>query len=212
MDVPKIIWHFIEKNKNRRAKRLLQNSDLCPDLQYQNSKPANARVIPLDSQSTLFMAALHNKINSDELKQRLQESKEARVTLSFYQYANIEDPKFFRNQIYQDWSDLGVFGRIYVAKEGINGQISVPAEQFEAFREKMYEVPFLNNIRLNIAIEDDGKSFYKLKIKVREKIVADGLDDSSFDVTKRGKHLSAKEFNELTDPRGCDFGRYAQSL
>lgn len=143
--------------------------------------------------------ALYNKINGEELKQRLQESDEKRVTLSFYQYANIEDPKAFRDQIYRDWGELGVFGRIYVAKEGINGQISVPAEDFEAFRAKMYEVPFLNGIRLNIAIEDDGKSFYKLKIKVRQKIVADGLDDNSFDVTKRGKHLSAKEFNELTD-------------
>ena len=52
---------------------------------------------------------------------------------------------------------------------------------------------------MNIAIEDDGKSFFKLKIKVREKIVADGLDDASFDVTKRGKHLGAAAFNELTD-------------
>ena len=77
--------------------------------------------------------------------------------------------------------------------------MSVPEANFEAFKEKMYAVPFLEGARLNIAIEDDGKSFYKLKIKVRNKIVADGLDDNSFDVTVRGKHLSAKEFNELTD-------------
>ena len=51
------------------------------------------------------------------------------------------------------------------------------------------------------AVEDDGKSFYKLKLKVRHKIVADGLDDGTFDVTNVGRHLSAKEFNEaLNDP------------
>lgn len=143
--------------------------------------------------------ALYNKISKEELKQRLQESDEKRITLSFYQYANIEHPKKFRDEFYQSLESVGVFGRIYVASEGINGQISVPEKNFEAFKEKMNKVPFLKDIRLNIAIEDDGKSFYKLKIKVRKKIVADGLDDESFDVTKRGKHLSAKEYNQLTD-------------
>jgi len=143
--------------------------------------------------------ALYNKINKEELKQRLQERNEKRVTLSFYQYANIESPNQFRDEFYKSLESVGVFGRIYVAGEGINGQISVPEKNFEAFKKEMNAIPFLKNIRLNIAIEDDGKSFYKLKIKVRKKIVADGLDDESFDVTKRGKHLSAKEYNELTD-------------
>lgn len=151
------------------------------------------------SSKTLFSMALYNKVNKDELKKRLQESNEKRVTLSFYQYAQIKDPESFRNEFYRLLDSVGVFGRIYVAKEGINGQISVPEKSFEKFKEKLYSVPFLNGIRLNIAIDDDGKSFYKLKIKVRKKIVADGLDDSSFDVTKRGKHLSAKEYNEITN-------------
>lgn len=129
----------------------------------------------------------------------MQESDEKRTTLSFYQYAQIENPDLFRNELYRLLDEVGVFGRIYVAKEGINGQISVPTSNFELLKEKLYSISFLDGIRLNIAIEDDGKSFYKLKIKVRNKIVADGLDDSSFDVTKRGKHLSAKEYNEITD-------------
>lgn len=129
------------------------------------------------------------------------ESKEKRVTLSFYQYAKIEDPKAFRNQLYADWDELGVFGRIYIASEGVNGQISVPEKNFEAFKKAIYSVSFLDGIRLNIAVEDDGKSFYKLKIKVRHKIVADGLDDDSFDVTKRGVHLSAEDFNRITDDK-----------
>lgn len=146
--------------------------------------------------------ALHNKINKDELKQRLMESDEKRTTLSFYQYANIESPKQFRDDFYRSLSEIGVFGRIYVAQEGVNGQISVPTANFEEFKNRMDAVPFLKGIRLNIAIDDDGKSFYKLKIKVKNKIVADGLDDESFDVTKRGKHLSAKEYNELTEKEG----------
>jgi len=142
---------------------------------------------------------LYNKINGEELKKQLLESKEKRVTLSFYQYANIENPKKFRDNLYVMLDKVGVLGRIYIATEGINGQLSVPEKNFEAFKTSLYRIDFLNGIRLNIAIEDDGKSFFKLKIKVRNKIVADGLDDASFDVTKRGKHLKAEAFNELTD-------------
>jgi UPF0176 protein len=145
---------------------------------------------------------LFNKVNNDELKKRMLESSEKRTTLSFYQYAHIENPELFRNQLYLLLDALGVFGRIYVAKEGVNGQISVPEAQFETLKNRLYSIPFLDGCRLNVAIDDDGKSFYKLKIKVREKIVADGLDDSTFDVTKRGRHLSASEYNALTDDPG----------
>ena len=142
---------------------------------------------------------LRNIVNKDELKRRMAESTEPRTTLSFYQYHHIEDPKAFRDQLFLEWSDLGVFGRIYVAGEGINGQISLPSHNLDAFKKAMYSIPFLHGIRLNIAVDDDGKSFYKLTIKVREKIVADGLDDASFDVTKRGKHLDAQSVNELLE-------------
>lgn len=142
---------------------------------------------------------LRNLVNKDELKRRLQESSEPRTTLSFYQYHHIEDPQAFRDQLFLTWSELGVYGRVYVADEGINGQISLPSAKFEAFKSALYEIPFLKDIRLNVAVDDDGKSFYKLAIKVRKKIVADGLDDATFDVTKRGNHLDAVTVNELMD-------------
>lgn len=145
------------------------------------------------------MKTLHNKVDKRLLKAELEKSTEKRVTLSFYQYAKIDNPVIFRDHFYSILAECGVFGRIYVAKEGVNGQISVPESQFEAFKEALYSIDFLSGIRLNIAIEDDGKSFYKLAIKVKDKIVADGLNDESFDVTDKGVHLSAKAFNELTD-------------
>ncbi|MCB0562962.1 MAG: rhodanese-related sulfurtransferase [Phaeodactylibacter sp.] len=145
------------------------------------------------------MPRLYNLVNSDELKRRMLESEEARTTLSFYRYHQIADPGQFRDELYRRWNKLGVFGRIYVAREGVNGQISVPDKNFEAFRQDMYSISWLDGARLNIAVDDDGKSFYKLKIKVRDKIVADGLDDKSFDVTRRGRHLSAEEVNRLMD-------------
>jgi UPF0176 protein len=146
-----------------------------------------------------FVMKLYNRINRDELKRRMLESDEKRVTLSFYKYANIGNPDFFRNHLYILFDELGVLGRIYVSAEGINGQLSLPEKNIAALREALDTITFLQGVRLNIAIDDDGKSFFKLAIKVRPKIVADGLDDSSFDVTKRGKHLSAEEFNQLTE-------------
>ena len=145
------------------------------------------------------MKALYNKIDKRVLKEQLEHSQEKRITLSFYQYHQLKDPQTFRDQLFEDWSELGVFGRTFVAKEGINAQISVPESNFEAFKEKLYAIPFLNGVRLNIAVDDNGKSFYKLKIKIRDKIVADGLNDESFDVTNKGIHLDAENFNKLTE-------------
>lgn len=142
---------------------------------------------------------LLNLVNNEELRERLERSQEERTTLSFYRYAHILNPGFFRDHLYWRLSQEGVFGRIYVAAEGINGQISVPTGKLDAFRAAMDEIDFLQGIRLNIAIEDNGKSFYKLNIKVRSKIVADGLDDRSFDATRAGRHLGAREFNEITN-------------
>lgn len=144
------------------------------------------------------MKKLHNEEDWRILKKRMEESSESRVTISFYQYAKLGNPQLFRDYLFIHWSELGVYGRTYVAHEGINAQISVPAQNLNAFKEHLHSISFLNDTRLNIAIEDDGKSFYKLVIKVRPKILADGLNDKTFDVRDKGKHLSAVEFNEIT--------------
>ncbi|RYZ29290.1 MAG: rhodanese-related sulfurtransferase [Chitinophagaceae bacterium] len=145
------------------------------------------------------MAVLHNRVSQKELKQRLLEETEPRTTISFYQYFPVTDPKVFRDELYLNLDKLKVFGRIYIAHEGINAQISVPASNFEALKTYLYSIEPLNGIRLNIAVDDDGKSFWVLKIKVREKIVADGIEDPSFDMQNRGKYVNAQEFNRLTN-------------
>lgn len=144
---------------------------------------------------------LHNKVNKKELKNKLQEETFKRITLSFYKYVIVEDPDGLRDELYKSWSAQNVFGRIYVAREGINAQMSVPEDNFEGWKTLLYADKRFDGVPLKIAVEDDGKSFYKLAVKVREKIVADGLDDGAFDVTNVGKHLTAKEFNEaMEDP------------
>jgi len=145
------------------------------------------------------MAVLHNRISQKELKQRLLAETEPRTTISFYYYFPLADPKAFRDELFLHLDKLSVFGRIYVAHEGINAQISVPASNFEAFKTYLYSIQPLNGIRLNIAVDDDGKSFWVLKIKVREKIVADGIEYPGFDMENRGKYVNAEAFNRLAE-------------
>lgn len=143
---------------------------------------------------------LRNLVDRKVLMAEMESSQEERTTISFYQYAHILNPVFFRDYLFSHWSEMGVLGRIYVAHEGINAQISVPTSQVPLFRDHLYSISFLEGIRLNQTV-DEGKSFFKLTIKVRPKIVADGLVDGSFDVTDCGVHLDAKGFNSLTSKR-----------
>jgi len=138
-------------------------------------------------------------MSAEERAKLIDEAGKDRLTISFYHYYNIENPQQFRDQLFIAWNALDVLGRTYIAKEGINAQISIPAENFEQFRDQLYDIDFLNNLRLNVAIEHENKSFLKLKVKVRNKIVADGLNDDTFDVTDKGVHLNAKAFNDILD-------------
>lgn len=143
------------------------------------------------------MSVLHNRISSQELKQKLMEDTTPRTTLSFYQYFPIQNPQEFRDYLYKNLVGLDVLGRIYVAKEGINAQISVATAHFEEMKNFLHQIPYLENLRLNVAVDDDGKSFWVLKIKVRDKVVADGIDDPNFSMENKGRYVNAQQMNTL---------------
>lgn len=146
------------------------------------------------------MPVLHNQVANDELKRRMLAESAPRTTLSFYKYFRIDNPQAFRDELYLSMSELAVFGRVYIAGEGINAQISVPQHRFEAFRTLLYAAhPALDGLRLNLALDDDGKSFWVLRMKVRERIVADGITDPTFDPTRTGHYLRAEQVNAMAD-------------
>jgi UPF0176 protein len=146
------------------------------------------------------MPFLHNRVSQKELKQALYQEAEPRVTISFYKYFPVDDPKAFRDFLFEALQPLKVFGRIYIAAEGINAQVSVPQTGFEKLRSVLNSIEPLSGVRLNKAV-NDGKSFWVLKIKVRDKIVADGITGSSFSMENKGQYIGAEEFNTLTtDP------------
>lgn len=142
---------------------------------------------------------LCNKLSREELLQKLEESGHNFITISFYRYLKFDNPGEVRDQWFKALDAMGVKGRIYIAEEGINAQICVPEPEYDQFKDFLDKQPGFDNLRLNIAVEERGFSFIKLKIKVRPKILADGLNDSTFDVRNRGKHLSAEDFNAMID-------------
>jgi UPF0176 protein len=140
---------------------------------------------------------LHNRINRKELEERLINEPFRRNTLSFYKYTIIENPQQFRDHLYRELTQLNCLGRIYIAREGINAQMSVPEFNKECFIQFITQVPGLEDVPLKWAVDDDGKSFFKLTIKIRHKLVADGLEEGTFDVTNVGNHLNALEFHQM---------------
>lgn len=127
-----------------------------------------------------------------------------RTTLSFYRYVAVASPEHLREELRTLLTHLDARGRIYVAREGVNAQLDLPADRLDTLREGLTELsgldsPGLADLRLNVARDEAGlpTSFRKLIVRVRDKIVADGLDDASFDPAATGTHLDAAGFNAL---------------
>jgi UPF0176 protein len=142
---------------------------------------------------------LSNKIDKRILKERMAQSTEERTVISFYIYHKIPNPTILRDHIYSEWSTIDVMGRIYIAHEGINAQLSVTTSKLEDFNLALDEIEFLKDIRRNYAVQHSAQSFFKLKIIVKEKIVADGISDPTFDSSNTGVHLDAEAFNKLVE-------------
>lgn len=146
------------------------------------------------------MKHLRNRLSKEQALAKLHAEDFSRITLSFYRYVHLDKVRELRDELFSLWDELGCLGRIYLAEEGINAQMSVPEHNWEAFKNHLHAIPAFKDIPFKIGV-DQGDSFWKLSIKVKKQIVADGLSMEDYDITNVGKHLSAKEFNEaMEDP------------
>ncbi len=143
-----------------------------------------------------------NRKHKSELMALLKEETFQRRTVSFYRYVKLSNLKLFRDHLYDTFSGFNIFGRIYLSAEGINAQVSVPIPSWGEFADCLYSYPAFSGMEFKVAVEDNGKSFYKLIIKIRNKIVADGIDDPSFDPSNTGAYLSAEGFNAYLSKPG----------
>jgi UPF0176 protein len=142
---------------------------------------------------------MFNKLSKEQGIKLLEEEGFNRKTISFYRYVIIDFPSKLRDELYVDWNNLGILGRIYLAHEGVNAQLSVPEHNWGAFVDNVHANKYFATMPFKIAVEDDGNSFFKLTIKVRKQIVADGLEIDEYDVTNVGSHLDARAWNEALE-------------
>ena len=142
---------------------------------------------------------LFNKLSPQDAKKKLASETFKRTTLSFYKYVKFKDLSYYRDSLYREWDKLKILGRVYIATEGINAQISIPNYNIEKFKEHFYDHRYLKNISLKEAVEEKNFSFFKLIIKIKKRIVADGLAEIDFDSSKVGNHLNADEWNNAID-------------
>ena len=149
---------------------------------------------PNSSKKNMF-----NKFSKQQGLKLLAQEDFKRKTVSFYRYVIINSISDLRDELYESWRNLGVLGRIYLAYEGVNAQLSVPEHNWEKFVNKVHSNPLFVDMLFKIAVEDDSQSFFKLTIKIRKQIVADGLGIDEYDVTSVGKHLDAKAWNDALE-------------
>lgn len=138
-------------------------------------------------------------MNASQWEKIISFERTPRWTISFYRYHQIKNPQLFRDYLFVPLEHLQVLGRIYVALEGINAQVSVPTIHYQAFLDFIQDISFLKKVRMNFAMNHDNKSFLKLTIKVKNRIVADGLENNPIDVSKKGEYLNAERFNQMLE-------------
>ena len=156
---------------------------------------------------------LYNTKDRKILKQELLTEPFKRVTCSFYRYIEIKDAQLMRDSLYKEWNRLNIFGRVYISGEGINAQVSCPENNWDSFLSSVYSYEYFEGIPVKRAVED-GRSFYKLVIKVKKEIVAYKADVAEYDMNTVGEHLSAQEFNEKLQERNAvavDMRNYYES-
>ena len=149
---------------------------------------------------TYNMATLYNKKNKEQLVQELKKEDFKRVTLSFYRYVNIKNVEDLRDVLYDKWNQMKILGRVYIASEGINAQISIPDYNLEKFKKELDSYKEFKSIDFKFALSNQV-SFYKLVVKVKEEIVAYKIPKNEYDMNHTGKHLNARDFNKLIDDK-----------
>ena len=141
---------------------------------------------------------LYNQKDRLQLKAELAAENFTRMTCSFYRYVNIDKPNALRDELYNQWIELNVLGRVYIAEEGINAQISIPEPVFDTFIGLLNKKDYLANMPLKYAIQE-GESFIKLAIRVKKEIVAYNIPKNEYNMNQVGIRLDASEFNKALE-------------
>lgn len=125
----------------------------------------------------------------------------------YYKYTPVSDPVGFMRWQRETCERIGMFGRILVAKEGVNGTVEGTSEQLEAYAQALHTQDGrpgtfgdFSDVWFKTS-PSTGDSFKKLTVKVRNEIVATGLsEEEDIDPNQlTGTHISPKQMKALIE-------------
>lgn len=137
---------------------------------------------------------LYNQKNKAQCEEDLSKENFKRITLSFYKYVELSDIENLRDELFVKFNEIGILGRVYIASEGINAQISIPEHNLNSFKKIIFSFKEFEKIQLKIAVIE-GTSFLKLTIKIKQEIVAYKIPRDEYNINKTGNHLNSLDFN-----------------
>jgi UPF0176 protein len=121
-------------------------------------------------------------------------------TLSFYKFSSIDrnSLKELREVLLKDLHALGIVGRIYIASEGINAQMSCPQQHLPQLKQYLHtklEPIFGKLMDFNLGTEH-SRSFRALHVRIRKQLVSDGMIEGTYDLSLQPSHLHPKDWHE----------------
>lgn len=120
----------------------------------------------------------------------------------FYKFTEIDNPESVRDEQKTLCERLGLKGRVLVGEEGINATLEGTSSNIRKYEELLKQNPLFADIVFKES-PGNGKSFAKLKVKVRKEIVTLGV--GKFDVKKdTAKEVTADELHNMYE-NGEDF-------
>ncbi len=110
--------------------------------------------------------------------------------LLFYKYVEIENPELLVNEHLNWCIQNEIKGRVFFAKEGVNGTVSGTIEQIEKYKSQLKSYFYFKDIWFK---EDDADEnvFKKMHVRLKNEIVGGNLQNTSLE--NGGKRLSPNE-------------------
>ncbi|GLD91922.1 hypothetical protein PINS_up000455 [Pythium insidiosum] len=126
---------------------------------------------------------------------------DVRQYVSLYNYTAIDSTAlpYWRRRLLATWREMGVVGRVYLAEEGINAQLTLPKHRLQAFATSFPTLFGPDDMFLGARIQSDtsnNKPFTSLSIRIKQQLVADGFERGHLDLQDSGNALPPDQWHQ----------------
>ncbi|KAI9906653.1 hypothetical protein PsorP6_004654 [Peronosclerospora sorghi] len=103
------------------------------------------------------------------------------------------------------WEKLGIKGRVYIAEEGINGQLVVPELVVSAFERSfphlLHHTKLFHGQSIETNRSKSTEPFHKLDIRIRHRILNDGFQRGQLNLQHSGHSLQPEQWHNKLKTR-----------